>query len=140
MDDSVLSDWGEASEAFDRISRFLAGRDVTTVNEAQTRFDVIDRVVKEVLGWRHGQIDVEQANEGERRGFVDYILRSGDYTIVIEAKRVGAAFPSPTRRPKLKLTGSVLGRGDVSRAIAQAEEYARTKRADVVIVTNSSSS
>jgi len=136
MDDSVLSDWGEASEAFDRISRFLAGRDVTTVNEAQTRFDVIDRVVKEVLGWRHGQIDVEQANEGERRGFVDYILRSGDYTIVIEAKRVGAAFPSPTRRPKLKLTGSVLGRGDVSRAIAQAEEYARTKRADVVIVTN----
>jgi len=136
MDDGVLSDWGEASEAFDRISRFLAGRDVTTVNEAQTRFDVIDRVVKEVLGWRHGQIDVEQANEGERRGFVDYILRSGDYTIVIEAKRVGAAFPSPTRRPKLKLTGSVLGRGDVSRAIAQAEEYARTKRADVVIVTN----
>jgi hypothetical protein len=31
-----------------------------------------------VLGWQHGQISVEEPNTGERQGFVDYILRSGD--------------------------------------------------------------
>ncbi|MFD6444858.1 hypothetical protein ACFWEJ_07145, partial [Promicromonospora sp. NPDC060204] len=40
-------------------------------NEAQTRFDIIDQVVKEVLGWPSDKIRVErQAGSG----FTDYEL------------------------------------------------------------------
>ncbi|HYT44577.1 MAG TPA: hypothetical protein VEP90_19760 [Methylomirabilota bacterium] len=136
MDTSTYDDWGNVSETFDQIRLYVNNRDLVEANEAQTRFDVIDRLIREVLGWHYGQITVEEPNEGERIGYVDYILRSGDYTIVIEAKRAGASFPSPTKKPKLKLSGSVLSIGDIGQAIKQAEEYAKTKQADVVVVTN----
>lgn len=129
-------DWGEASESFDSIQSFVTGRDLAEASEAQTRFDVIDRLVKEVLGWKHGQISVEERDEGEVKGFVDYLLRAGDRNIVIEAKKVGASFPSPTRKKALKMSGSVLGSGEISQALAQARRYAVSKGADVAIVTN----
>src|SRR5689334_18837657 len=83
MDQDVRVDWGEASELFDELRSFVGARDLTSSNEAQTRFDVIDRMLREVLGWKHGQIAVEE--HASATGFVDYILRSGDSTIVVEA-------------------------------------------------------
>ena len=133
---SIYRDWGEASEKYDEIRYNIVGHDLSSANEAQTRFDVIDRLIREVLGWQHGQIAVEEFSDGERAGYVDYILRAGDRTIVVEAKRAGAAFPSPTRKTQLKLSGSVLSTGEVGKAIEQAEGYAREKDADVVVVTN----
>jgi predicted type IV restriction endonuclease len=130
------SDWGEASVRFDDIAAFAKGRDLSTANEAQTRFDFIDRVIKDVLGWQHGQISVEEPSEAERTEYVDYLLRVGDYVVVVEAKRGGAAFPTPTRKTRLKLGGSVLGSGEIGKAISQAEGYGISKQADVVVVTN----
>src|SRR5437867_5648759 len=104
-------DWGEISSQFDDIAQFLNSRDIIAANEAQTRFDVIDRLIKDVLGWRHGQIDVEERCEGDHELYVDYLLRSGDATIVVEAKKIGASFPNPTRKKQLKLTGVVLSTG-----------------------------
>jgi len=130
------SDWGEASERFDEITAQVSNKDLSSANEAQTRFDVIDRLVKEVLGWRYGQISVEEPSEGARHGYVDYILRSGDHVIVVEAKKFGAAFPTPTRKRQLKLSGSVLGSGDTASAICQVDQYANAKQADVAIATN----
>jgi hypothetical protein len=133
---SIHGDWGEASEAFDEIKSSVAESNLSKANEAQTRFDVIDRIIRDVLSWQHGQIFVEEPNTGPKTGYVDYILRHGDNTLIVEAKRAGAAFPSPTRRPKLKLSGSILGEGQISDALAQAEEYAISKKANVVVVTN----
>lgn len=130
------SDWGVASEAFDDIKSFVKSRDLTQESEAQTRFDVIDRLIREVLGWEFGQISVEERDEGEQRGFVDYILRAGDHVIVLEAKKVGAAFPSPTRKKTLKISGSVLGSGEISQALEQARRYAVSKDAEIAIVFN----
>lgn len=129
-------DWGEASEAFDSIREFVTGHDLTATNEAQTRFDVVDRIVREVLSWQYGQIDVEEPTAGPRKGFIDYSLQSGDSSILIEAKKAGAAFPAPTRRKRLKLSGSVLGAGPIGEAIAQVQEYGEQKKADVLVVTN----
>jgi hypothetical protein len=137
MADVIAGDWGIASESYDQIRSFVAEKDLASANEAQTRFDVIDRMIREVLGWKHGQISVEVYTKGEEKeGFVDYLLRQGDNTIVVEAKKVGAAFPLPTQKLKLKLSGSVLGDGEIAKAIAQAEQYARQKQAQVVVVTN----
>lgn len=129
----LFSDWGAASEPFDAIADFVSGKDLTDISEAQTRFDVIDRIIREVLGWSYGQVSVEERDE---HGYIDYTLRSGDLVLIVEAKKAGAAFPSPTKRKKLKLSGSVLGRGPIASAINQAEEYASSKDADVVVVTN----
>ena len=132
----IFRDWGEASEKYDEIRADLQTRDLSDANEAQTRFDVIDRVVRELLGWQHGQVTVEEPTTSPRAGFVDYVLRVGDYAVVIEAKRLGASFPSPTRKTRLKLTGSLLSSGAIADAIEQAEAYAKDKDADVVVVTN----
>jgi len=123
---ALNSDWGEASVAYDEIRNFMAERDILQSNEAQTRFDVIDRLIRDVFSWPNGQINVEVHATGERKGYVDYLLKSGDEAIVIEAKKAGAAFPSPTRRKQLKLSGSVLSSGPIGKAIQQAQEYLQT--------------
>ncbi|UOQ72109.1 hypothetical protein [Hymenobacter cellulosilyticus] len=133
---NVFQDWSEASESFDEIKKYIQNRDITSINEAQTRFDIIDRIIREFLSWQYGNIDVESFARGEKANFVDYILKSGDYTIVVEAKRAGASFPNPSFKSKLKLNGTVLGQGEIADAIKQAENYALEKEADIVVVTN----
>lgn len=130
------TDWGEASEAYDQILEFIKDKDLTKINEAQTRFDVIDRMFREVLGWKHGYIDVEEYTEGEKIGYIDYTLRLNDWTIVAEAKKYGSTFPSPTKKTKLKLNGSILSNGEISKAIKQVNEYSILKKANISLVTN----
>jgi hypothetical protein len=130
-------DWGQVSEKFDAIKSSLSNFNLQEANEAQTRFDIIDRVIKEVLGWEHGSINVEERQIGDS-GYIDYVLRVADYVIVLEAKKSGVAFPDVTQRNKLKITGSVLGQGDVHSAIEQAYDYGVTQNADVAIVSNGS--
>lgn len=131
-----MKDWGEVSELFAIIHKKALDKSLENDSEAQTRFDIIDRLIKEVLQWEHGQISVEPHTTGFKSGFIDYLLTAGDYKIVIEAKQAGASFPSPTRRKKLKVTGTILGSGEIKYALEQAEGYARNKGANIVMVTN----
>ncbi|MDF7802071.1 hypothetical protein P4C99_21545 [Pontiellaceae bacterium B1224] len=131
-------DWGEASPSFDEINEFYIKNkeSVDSCNEAQTRLDLIDRILKEVFSWKHGQIIVEDPQNGPRKGRVDYVLKSGDTTILVEAKRVSSEFPKYTKRTNFKLNGSVLGSGDIQDAIEQVRSYGPEKDADVLVVTN----
>lgn len=131
-----MKDWGELSETFEGIHKKAMLKELNNESEAQTRFDIIDRVIREILQYVHGQISVEPHTEGVRNGFIDYILLASEYKIIVEAKKIGASFPSPTRRKKLKLTGTILGQGEIGEAISQAESYARNIDADIVMVTN----
>ena len=99
---NAYKDWGEVSEIFDEIKKAVVSKDLVTENEAQTRFDVIDRIIREVLQWHYGQIIVEEYSAGTKKGYIDYLLKSSDNKIVIEAKKIGAAFPSLSKRKKLK--------------------------------------
>ncbi|MBI1281985.1 MAG: hypothetical protein GC179_27920 [Anaerolineaceae bacterium] len=126
-------DWGEISEVFDEIYKYVGEKDLTDYNEAQTRFDVIDRIIRNVLGWQFGQVSVEERTDV---GNIDYLLRSANYSVIVEAKKSGASFPSPTRKAQLKLSGSVLSTGEINSAINQARSYAEEKDADAVVVTN----
>lgn len=131
-----MKDWGEVSELFADIHKRALDKTLENNSEAQTRFDIIDRLIKEILQWDHGQISVEPHTTGFKAGYIDYLLIAGDYKIVVEAKHIGASFPSPTRRKKLKVTGTILGSGEIKLALDQAEDYARNKGADIVMVTN----
>jgi predicted type IV restriction endonuclease len=134
--ENKFADWGEASATFDEIYEFARQHDLTGANEAQTRYDVIDRIVQQVLGWKYGQVKVEEHVKGSKSGYVDYLLVAGDRIILIEAKKVGATFPSPTKCKKLKFSGTILANGEIAEAVGQANGYATDKDADVVIVTN----
>lgn len=131
-----IKDWGETSEAFDKIAEYASKKNLADESEAQVRFDVIDRIIKEVLMWEHGQITVEEPKDGKKKGYIDYILRANDYVIVVEAKRYGASFPTPTKSKKLKLNGTVLGKGEIKEAITQVKDYSKDKNANLAIVTN----
>lgn len=131
-----MKDWGEISEIYEQINKEAFSKNLENESEAQTRFDIIDRLIKEVLQWQHGQISIEPHTTGIRDGYIDYLLISGDKKIIVEAKKVGATFPSPTKKRKLKLTGAILGKGAINEALLQAEDYAINKNADVVVATN----
>lgn len=138
MSDDILQrrDWAFASEEFDAVNQNVGSIDLANLNEAKTRYSVINDIIRKVLGWKDGQVETEEHTSKSRRGYVDYILRVGDSSIIIEAKKVGASFPVSTRKQSLKLNGSVLGKGEISEAIIQAENYAQDKNADIVCVTN----
>jgi hypothetical protein len=98
---NTYKDWGQVSETYELIKSEAFNKDLYNESEAQTRFDLIDRIIKEILQYKHGQISVEEYSSGTKQGYVDYILKCGDSIIVIEAKKIGATFPNPTKNRKL---------------------------------------
>ena len=65
-------------------------------NEAATRLKVVDRVLKEVLGWTDADIAPEtHVSEDGLSTFADYVLRTANVGIVVETKKVGASFELP---------------------------------------------
>ena len=55
-----LPDWAHASEPFDELKRTVGALDLASANEAQTRYDVIDGFIRDVLAWQPGQVKVEE--------------------------------------------------------------------------------
>lgn len=92
--DTLLKEW---SENIDNI-----------VTEEDARFQVIDRMLTEVLGWNHSEIRTER-NTGS--GYVDYLIYSGGRNrLVLEAKRMSKLLID-TINPKVgeyKVNGAAL--------------------------------
>ncbi|MDO8148815.1 hypothetical protein Q6350_10265 [Isoptericola sp. b515] len=65
-------------------------------NEAQTRFDLIDHILKDVLNWPQESIRVEQH---VHTGFTDYELHDVGTIAILEAKREGIGFTIPADIP-----------------------------------------
>lgn len=107
-------------------------------NEAETRHKVIERILKEVLGWTDDDISYEErCSEDGKTRFADYILRTATTSLIVEAKKAGAAFALPTKHKSAKL-GGVLREGEVGDAIRQVRDYSRTKHIPFAVVTNGS--
>jgi hypothetical protein len=69
------------------------GFDEPMRNEAQTRFDLIDRVIRDVLEWPTNKLNVEQrVGDG---GYTDYELVDGGTLAIVEAKREDLGFALP---------------------------------------------
>ena len=65
-------------------------------NEANTRHQIIDRLLHEVLSWPHESVSCE---EKVHPGYIDYILRdkAGRAALLIEAKKEENYFTLPTK-------------------------------------------
>lgn len=105
-------------------------------NEAETRKKLIDRVIENFLGW--SDVDVayeERVSEDGTTTFADYIIRTADVSILIEAKRVGVAFSTIPGQKRVKLSGHIM-EGKTGDAIKQARNYCRKKSIPFAVVTN----
>ena len=105
--DTLLKEW---SENIDNI-----------VTEEDARFQVIDRMLTEVLGWNHSEIRTERNTDS---GYVDYLIYSGGRNrLVLEAKRMSKLLID-TINPKVgeyKVNGAALA--SAKDGLKQAKRY-----------------
>jgi predicted type IV restriction endonuclease len=105
-------------------------------NEAETRLKLIDRIIFEVLGWRHDDASVEErVSEDGHTTFSDYVLRTGFSSLVIEAKRSGRSDLVVADKRKVLLNRKLVS-GDTGDAIIQARDYGRKLSIPFAVVTN----
>lgn len=107
-------------------------------NEAETRKKVIDQVLENVLGWKDEDISYEErVSEDDETKYADYIIKTADISILIEAKRIGKTFDTVPDKKKVKLTRQIVN-GETGKAIIQARDYCRKKSIPFAVVTNGS--
>lgn len=105
-------------------------------NEAATRLKVIDHVLRGVLGWTDDDISPEEhVSEDGTTTYSDYILRTANTAIVVEAKKAGAAFNTSRGQRRVKL-GNAFLQSELGAAIVQARDYARKLSIDFAVATN----
>ena len=105
-------------------------------NEAETRFQIIDRIIKECLGWPLASIRLEQPREG--RAYSDYEL-GNPRCAIWEAKRQDRTFELPADPqgnivrdlPSLMLLGD-----EASEAIRQVQGYCSARGVELAVATN----
>lgn len=81
-------------------------------NEAETRKKLIDLIIEDVLDWKDLDIAYEErVSEDSSTTFSDYIIRTADTSILIEAKRIGITFSTIPGQKKVKLSGKIMEGG-----------------------------
>ncbi len=124
--------------ALDRLIEKHSQLTLSDANEAETRLKVIDKVLREVLGWQDDDLSVEErCSEDSRTVFADYIVRTATTSLIVEAKKAGATFLLPTSQRSGKL-GGALKEGEMGEAIRQVRDYCRMKHMPFAVVTNGS--
>jgi hypothetical protein len=105
-------------------------------NEAETRKKLIDKIIEDLLGWSDDDISYEErVSEDGNTTYADYIIRTADVSMLIEAKRIGKTFSSVPDKKKVKMSGAFM-QGETGEAIKQAREYCRKKSIPFAVVTN----
>lgn len=107
----------------------------SNMNEAQTRFHIIDKVLFDCLGWSRDEVEVEKS---EQRTFTDYELGKPRLAI-LEAKREGKTFEIPAGLSKTLISDlpSIINIDeDASLAIKQAQKYCSQRGVPIAIVSN----
>ncbi len=126
------------NELFDELIKSHAKLALHDANEAETRLKLLDRLIYEVLGWGYDDVSAEErVTEDGSIEYADYILRTANTALLIEAKRVGKTFDTIPSKRKTKLVGSIM-EGETGEAIRQARDYCRKKSIPFAVVTNGS--
>lgn len=105
-------------------------------NEAQNRFQFIDRLLIECLGWERPDMEVE--NTDEMGGRADYLL-GRPVKAILEAKREAARFeipPTGTASTLRKLEPLLRTSKTFSSAVHQVIPYCAIRGAQIAVVCN----
>lgn len=110
--------------------------DFESINEAETRLKVVDKVLFDILGWTHNDVQVEErVSEDGSTTYADYVIRTASTAFVVEAKKSGVIFKTQIKDRRLKLSKSNI-QGDLGDAILQARDYCRKLGVQFAVVTN----
>ena len=105
-------------------------------NEAQNRFQFVDRLLMECLGWSHPYIRVEERDDAG--GYADYLLGE-PIKAALEAKREAIKFdllPAQGASVVHKLRPLVSGCKVLEKAVLQVLSYCTLHGAPIAIVCN----
>jgi len=125
----------DAISALSMIREDLLAWQSSKINEADTRAKIIDRLMKDVLGWDENAIRREQRTvDGE---YLDYVFDSSMNRFIVEAKRVGAYFEFPVGISTRARRNGILAKSPaLYQALTQAVEYCQSKEMPVGVVSN----
>lgn len=117
-------DIDQAKAQFEQIYAELSQGDIRIETEQDARFQVIDRILTDVLGWKRAEIKTEPHT---KTGFVDYLITSeGRNILVVEAKRTSTLLVD-TRKPAMAWYKADDSRGSALESaadgLAQAQRY-----------------
>jgi hypothetical protein len=105
------------------------------VNEADTRANLIDKILIQVCGWPEAEIHREVHTD---RGYMDYslLIRRRPF-VAVEAKREGKTFALPVTTSKyLKISGTLLTEEIVREAVNQVRGYCSDAGIRYAVATN----
>ncbi|MNB91196.1 hypothetical protein D3C75_382710 [compost metagenome] len=112
------------------------------INEATTRFKMIDDMFVQILGWPKEIIEVEykigatEQDNSHKKIYADYLALSDYNQFIIEAKRVGRYFEIPQGRTRvLKSTASIYNEKNKD-FIDQAKKYMDQLGMPYCVLTN----
>ncbi|MBN3882117.1 MAG: AAA family ATPase [Nostoc sp. JL34] len=115
----------QAKEKFNSLYTELTQSCIKIETEQDARFQVIDRILTEVLGWQREEILTEPHTDS---GYIDYLITSrGRSRLVVEAKRTSKLLID-TRQPRMawyKVGGSALE--SAADGLNQAKRYCTDK-------------
>lgn len=123
-----------AKSAFDEIRQFAFDNHAQIVSESDARFQLIDRLLVDVLGWRRDGMRMESPTAS---GYIDYLLSSGGRNLfVVEAKRIGASLITTKLNDHrfYKVGGAALR--DAKDGLIQAARYCSSKSVPYAALTN----
>lgn len=118
------------------LKKLIANLDVVrTENEAQTRFHIIDKLLRDCLGWDDGDINVEQHQDGQ---YSDYELGNPRIAI-LEAKKNGIHFEIPEGRYRdlrVDLESLTRTNNELKNALEQVQQYCSKRGVPIGLVCN----
>lgn len=109
-------------------------------NEANTRFQIIDEILTNVLKWPKSIISCEDCIRDV--GFTDYIIKKNDYSnhLVIEAKKEGVSFNLPVSSSKDRYNfitvETLLTDNNIRKTIEQVRGYCDEIGCEFACITN----
>ena len=105
-------------------------------NESETRFQIIDRIIEDCLGWPRSTIRPEQSDKS--RKYSDYEL-GRPRCAIWEAKRINRTFQipaDPKRKTVVDLPSILSLGGEVAAAVQQVQSYCVSRGVDIAVATN----
>lgn len=119
----------------DNIKSEFDGLEISSLNEANTRFKLIDGLLLNCLNWEKADISCEDSYEGK---YTDYILSLFRSVAVVEAKKSGNYFELPVGEQKLfqPLKSVYKDNRNIKEAIDQVMGYCHRRSIQIGILCN----
>lgn len=108
------------------------------MTEADTRANLLDRIIHETLGWPR-KLDVVSREPFANPGFIDYRFSHGRPVVLMEAKAAGETFVFPyrkIRRRTVKIESTLLTDPTLAEAIVQVQKYCSDTGCRFAVATN----